>query len=89
MFTVIDEESKINPFAKQPNTLNVHSSQIRGKIEFRDVWFRYPTRKDQWILRGINFTIQANETVGLVGESGSGKSTITQLIYRFYDPQFG
>lgn len=56
---------------------------------FKDVWFRYPTRKEQWVLKGISFTIKSHETVGLVGQSGSGKSTITQLIYRFYDPQFG
>ena len=64
-------------------------STFRGEIEFQGVWFRYPTRRDHWVLRGLNLKIQAQETVGLVGESGSGKSTITQLIYRFYDPQFG
>jgi len=59
---------------------------MKGVIEFKDVWFRYPTRKEVWVLKGISFKINANETVGLVGQSGSGKSTITQLIYRFYDP---
>lgn len=62
---------------------------MKGEIEFRNVWFRYPTRKEHWVLKGISFKINAKETVGLVGKSGSGKSTITQLIYRFYNPQFG
>lgn len=59
---------------------------MKGEIEFIDVWFRYPTRKEAWILKGISFKIKAQETVGLVGQSGQGKSTITQLLYRFYDP---
>ncbi|MBK8156684.1 MAG: ATP-binding cassette domain-containing protein [Streptococcus sp.] len=62
---------------------------MKGDIEFKDVWFRYPTRKDNWVLQGISFKIRSMENVGLVGESGAGKSTITQLLYRFYDPQFG
>jgi ATP-binding cassette subfamily B (MDR/TAP) protein 1 len=61
---------------------------VKGKIEFKDVWFRYPTRRDHWVLRGINFTISHKETIGLVGESGAGKSTITLFLFRFYDPQF-
>jgi len=63
--------------------------KMRGEIEFINVWFWYPTRKETWILQGINLKINSREKVGLVGESGAGKSTITQLIYRFYDPQFG
>ena len=53
------------------------------------MWFRYPSRKDQWILKGLNLKIQDGESVALVGESGSGKSTVTNLILRFYDVNFG
>jgi ATP-binding cassette subfamily B protein/subfamily B ATP-binding cassette protein MsbA len=53
------------------------------------VWFRYPSRKDQWILKGLNLKIQDGKSVALVGESGSGKSTVTNLILRFYDVNFG
>jgi len=60
-----------------------------GKIEFKDVWFRYPTRKEDWVLRGLNLTIESNETVALVGESGCGKSTFVSLLMRFYDVDSG
>jgi len=61
----------------------------RGKIEFRDVTFRYPTRPDQSALTGFSLTIEPGETVALVGPSGAGKTTVLQLLLRFYDPQGG
>lgn len=63
--------------------------EVVGKIEFRDVWFRYPTRKEDFVLRGLNVTINPNEQVALVGESGCGKSTFVNLLMRFYDPDDG
>jgi len=62
---------------------------MKGKIEFRDVWFRYPTRKADWVLRGLNLVINPNERVALVGESGCGKSTFVSLLMRFYDVDSG
>jgi len=53
------------------------------------VWFRYPSRKSEWIFKGLNLKINANDSVAIVGESGSGKSTLTNLILRFYDPCHG
>lgn len=53
------------------------------------MWFRYPTRKNDWILKGLNMKIRAYETVALVGESGCGKSTIVSLLLRFYDVNYG
>jgi ABC-type multidrug transport system fused ATPase/permease subunit len=53
------------------------------------VWFRYPTRKNEWVFKGLNLVINPNESVACVGESGSGKSTLVNLILRFYDPDFG
>ena len=61
----------------------------KGEIEFQDVWFRYPTRKNEWVLRGLNLKINSRETVALVGESGCGKSTCVSLILRFYDVDHG
>jgi ATP-binding cassette subfamily B (MDR/TAP) protein 1 len=62
---------------------------VRGEIEFRDVWFRYPTRKEDFVLKGLSIKIDPNEQVALVGESGCGKSTFVNLLMRFYDPDFG
>lgn len=62
--------------------------ELKGKIEFDNVYYKYPTSKD-WVLRGISFVINPNEIVAFVGGSGSGKSTIIQLILRFFDPQRG
>ncbi|XP_057461232.1 putative multidrug resistance protein [Actinidia eriantha] len=61
-------------------------SYVRGEIEFKGVYFSYPSRPDTPILQGLDFKIPAGKTVGLVGGSGSGKSTIISLLERFYDP---
>ena len=57
-----------------------------GKIEFRNVWFRY---KRKWILQDFNLVIKPGQRVGLVGLSGAGKSTLVHLLMRFYDPTRG
>lgn len=61
-------------------------SYVRGEIEFKGIYFSYPSRPDTTILQGLNLRVPAGKTVGLVGGSGSGKSTIVALIQRFYDP---
>eukprot|EP00980_Cylindrotheca_fusiformis_P004090 scaffold883_cov110-Cylindrotheca_fusiformis.AAC.1 len=71
-----------SPMGLKPET-------ISGNIEFRDVNFVYPTRKDTQVFQDFNLTIPAGKTVALVGPSGSGKSTSVQLIERFYDPTSG
>lgn len=68
---------------------NIESKPIAGHIEFKDVNFHYPTRKDIPVLKGINMKIEAGESVALVGPSGVGKSTIIQLLLRFYSIQDG
>ena len=62
---------------------------MRGDIEFENVWFRYPTRRNEWVLRGLSLRVAAHETVALVGESGCGKSTVVALLLRFYDVDQG
>lgn len=57
-----------------------------GKIEFKNVWFKYNKR---WILRDFNLTIEPGQSVGLVGASGAGKTTLVNLLMRFYDPTRG
>lgn len=59
----------------------------RGEVEFQDVWFTYTT--NEWVLRGISFSIRPGETVALVGSTGVGKSSLIGLLGRSYEPQRG
>ncbi len=65
----------------------IELDEVRGEIEFRDVWFAY--NEDEWVLRGVSFKIEAGSTVAFVGSTGSGKTTILSLICRNYDIQRG
>jgi len=58
-------------------------------VDFKDVYFAYPTRKESLVLNGLNLSIGPGQVVALVGGSGAGKSTITSLLTRLYDPQDG
>ena len=92
IFKIIDSASKINAQQIDKDTSKksiLSPEQIEGKIEFRDVWFRYPTRKEDFVLRGLSLTINPQERVALVGESGCGKSTFVNLLMRFYDVDAG
>jgi len=60
-----------------------------GKIEFRDVYFKYYKNSDKWVLEDINLVIQPGETVGIIGSTGCGKSSLVQLIPRLYDADQG
>ncbi|KAK2834902.1 multidrug-resistance transporter mdr2 [Arthroderma sp. PD_2] len=62
---------------------------VEGTIEFRDVHFRYPTRPEQPVLRGLNLTVKPGQYIALVGPSGCGKSTTISLVERFYDTLSG
>lgn len=81
--------SKINAVEMENNKLLLQAENVKGLIEFKNVWFRYPTRKEDFVLKGFNITINPCETVALVGESGCGKSTFVNLMMRFYDVDFG
>jgi ATP-binding cassette subfamily B protein len=59
-----------------------------GRVEFRDVEFRYPGAEDP-VLRGISFAAGPGETTAIVGSTGSGKSTLINLLPRFYDVTAG
>lgn len=89
MILLVDRPSKIDVFADSKDAKRIQKSTFHGKIEFKDVWFRYPSRPEQWIFKGLNLTIEQNTNVAIVGESGAGKSTFIGLVLRFYDPEFG
>lgn len=91
IFNIIEYPSKINAIQmdREKSVKRLDKDSVKGKIEFRDVWFRYPTRKNEFVLRGLSMVINPNESVALVGESGCGKSTFVNLLMRFYDPDFG
>jgi ATP-binding cassette subfamily B protein len=57
-------------------------------VVLEDVWFRY-AESDQWVLRGVDLTVRAGETVAIVGATGSGKTTLAMLIPRLYDVTTG
>ncbi|MDB5056570.1 MAG: transporter related protein [Chloroflexi bacterium] len=82
IFAIIDEPSLI-----QDPDHPVHLERVEGKVEFRDVWFAY--NADDWVLRGISFTIRPGESVAFVGATGAGKTSLISLISRFYDVQAG
>ena len=65
----------------------VEMDEIKGDIEFKDVWFSYIP--DEWVLKGVSFKVDAGQTCAFVGATGSGKSTILSLICRNYDIQKG
>ena len=60
---------------------------IRGRVEFRDVWFEYVPGEP--VLKGINLVVEPGQTVALVGHTGCGKTTLTSLLMRFYDIKSG
>lgn len=89
VFRIIEYPSKINALEQNSKSEFISADNMKGIIEFKDVWFRYPSRKDDFVLRGLNIKISPNESIALVGESGCGKSTFVNLLMRFYDVDFG
>ena len=82
VFTVMDLEPVIQD---APDAIEL--SEVRGEIEFRDVWFSYV--EGEWVLKGVSFHVMPKETVAFVGSTGSGKTTILSLICRNYEFQKG
>ena len=82
IFTVFDMVPEV-----QDSPDAVELDEVRGEIEFRDVWFSYVP--GEWVLKGVSFKVEAGQTVAFVGATGSGKTTILSLICRHYDIQKG
>lgn len=60
-----------------------------GKVEFKDVCFKYYKDNENYVLENINFTANPGEIVGIIGGTGSGKTSMVQLIPRLYDCDAG
>lgn len=63
--------------------------KIEGFIEFNNIEFAYPSRKEVEVLKGLQFKANKGEKIAIVGPSGAGKSTIASLLLRFYNPDAG
>ncbi len=81
VFSILDEIPKIS------SPKNPVSVDIKGRIEFKNVWFAY--ENDDYILKDVSFVIEPGEKVAFVGATGAGKSSILNLIGRYFDVQKG
>jgi ATP-binding cassette subfamily B protein len=82
IFTILDMVPEV---VDAPDAMEL--PELRGEIEFRDVWFCY--KPGEWVLKGVSFHVEPKQTVAFVGSTGSGKTTILSLICRNYDIQKG
>ena len=99
IFSLLNTVNKINN-TPESNKDKKLPDKLKGKIEFKDVYFKYPINLDEeeendksdnshktnYILDKVSFKIEPGQKVGLVGFSGSGKSTVIKLLERFYEP---
>ena len=83
IFGLLDTPERIN----DPEDPTGFEDQFKGEVVFEDVWFAYD--ENEWVLRGVDFTIAPGESVAFVGHTGAGKTTIISLVSRFYDVQKG
>ena len=60
-----------------------------GKVEFKDVSFRYYKDSQEKVLDHVTFTVESGQTLGIIGSTGSGKTTLVQMIPRLYDTDEG
>jgi ATP-binding cassette subfamily B protein len=81
IFEILDRVPSVAE-AREP----VSPGRVRGKIEIRNITFRYGSRQ---VIHNVNLTIEPGEMIGLVGPSGAGKSTLVNLVCRFYDVATG
>ncbi|VDD81447.1 unnamed protein product [Mesocestoides corti] len=84
IFQVLNRQPELLPDEGEFPDINLHP--LQGSISFRNVRFRYPTRRRIPVLKGFSYDVPLGKSVALVGQSGCGKSTIIQLVQRFYEP---
>jgi len=82
-----DLENMFSLMGREPEILDAKDAQdlkhVKGRVEFEDVYFHYDPERA--ILKGINFAIEPGQTVAIVGPTGAGKSTLSRILFRFYD----
>ena len=81
---VLDLHSSI----ENPSQAQTADSSVQGRVEFRDVTFRY-SQNSEAVVEHVTFKAEAGQTVAFIGSTGSGKSTLVNLIPRFYDVSSG
>ncbi len=82
MFSLLDIKPEVQDAAQATDI-----SDVQGAIEFQNVAFRY--EPDRLILKNISFDIMPGQTVAVVGPTGAGKSTLSRILFRFYDIEDG
>ncbi|XP_048367466.1 ATP-binding cassette sub-family B member 5 [Sphaerodactylus townsendi] len=85
IFQLLDRKPQIDSYSEEGEKLD----KFDGNIQFKDIHFVYPTRREVQVLQGLNIKVNRGQTLALVGSSGCGKSTSIQLLERFYDPGSG
>jgi ABC-type multidrug transport system fused ATPase/permease subunit len=86
---ILDEKNETITLPNTENFSVVPFQRLSGKVEFSNIGFTYPSRKEIEVIKNISFDAKSGETIAFVGPSGSGKSTLTSLILRFYEPDSG
>lgn len=81
VFNLLDEEELV------PDTVNATLGEVKGKVEFRDVRFRYV--EDKPLIENFNLVVEPGQTVAIVGPTGAGKTTLVNLLMRFYELRGG
>jgi ATP-binding cassette subfamily B protein len=82
IFEILEKQSLELTTGKKPE-------KVFGKIEFSNVNFSYPSRKDIKVIKNLSFSVSPGQKVAFVGSSGAGKSTIASLIPGFYPTDSG
>jgi ATP-binding cassette subfamily B (MDR/TAP) protein 1 len=85
VFKIIDTKSNID----SEDASGATPALVKGKCDFHEVDFAYPSRKEKQIFEKFNLNIESGSTIGFVGASGGGKSTVINFLERFYDPDSG
>ncbi|XP_020582734.1 putative multidrug resistance protein [Phalaenopsis equestris] len=85
VLSILERDTQIDPDCHEGHK----ADSIKGVIEFRNIFFSYPSRPEVLALKHFSISFEEGQSTALVGPSGSGKSTIIGLIQRFYDPLDG